>query len=38
MKKSVVFNYSLNKTTGGAMPKFDYSNPCLKRQEDQIGG
>ena len=32
MKKSVVFNYSLNKTAGGAMPKSDYNNPAsLKR-------
>jgi hypothetical protein len=31
MKKSVVFNYSLDKTAGGAMSKFDYTNPPLKR-------
>ena len=31
MKKSVVFNYSLNKTTGGAMPKSYYLDPKLER-------
>ena len=31
MKKSVNFNYTLSKTAGGAMPKFDYSKPSLER-------
>lgn len=33
MKNTVTikYNYSLNRTAGGAMPIFDYSKPCLER-------
>lgn len=31
MQKFVVFNHSLLKTAGGAMPIFGYSRPSLER-------